>query len=55
MNKVSDNSLASYPQPLNHVLLYLTVSRDVQDQPPRQVSFMVSHEHILILDVFQHQ
>lgn len=42
----------TYPEPFDHVLLNLAVSRDVQDQPPGQVSFMVPHKHILILDVF---
>lgn len=45
----------SHPQPLHHVLLYLAVSRDVQDEPARQVSLVVAHEHVFVLDVFQHQ
>ena len=45
----------SYPEPLHHVLLGLAVGRDVQDEPAGQVGLVVAHEHVLVLDVLQHQ
>lgn len=45
----------SHPEPLHHVLLNLTISRDVQDESAGQVSFVITHEDVFVLDVFQHQ
>lgn len=45
----------SHPEPLHHVLLDLAVSRDVQDEATRQVSLVITHEHVFVLDVLQHQ
>ena len=46
---------ATHSEPLHHVLLNLTVGRDVQNQTPGQVSFVITHENVFILDVLQHQ
>jgi len=45
----------THSQPLHHVLFNLTVGRNVQNQAPSQVSFVVTHEHVFILDVLQDQ
>lgn len=49
------SAIPSHPEPLHHVLLNLAVSRDVQDESTGQVSLVITHEHVLVLDVFQHQ
>lgn len=45
--------VSSYPEPLHHVLLYLAVGWDVQDEPTGQVGFVVAHENIFVLDILQ--
>ena len=48
------SEVRAYPQPLHHVLLLLAVSGGLEDESPRQVSLVVSHEHILVLDILQY-
>lgn len=51
----SSKSVKTHSQPLHHVLFDLTVCWNVKDQASGQVCFVVTHEHIFILDILQHQ
>lgn len=49
------SAAAAHPEPLHHVLLDLAVRRDVQDESAGQVSLVIAHEDVFVLDVLQHQ